>query len=225
MPEDTKNTETLEDRLKRLEKENRGLIGDLAEKRGNIRSLEARLAEIEKSLTSVAEETNNGVSTDDRVNRLAQDPDAYIDARVNHWLDQKVKPVEQQVVTLAQERRFEKAVRWLARQEKKDEDEIAGSDLEREVVRIVKEHGMGSMDPLEGTKAAYKLYLQEKSENSQKEKLRAEAIAGQTTESVQRTPSGGQMRFTRQQILNMSSAEFKKNEEAILKAQAEGLIS
>lgn len=220
MPNDTSSDQTLEQRVQQWEREKKGLINDLQSEREKRHSLEERMSMMESSIKE-AEQDQPEVPVDERVNRLARDPDGYISSIVKP----EIKTLREEVTRLQMERKYERAYRWLAKAEKKDEEEIPGSDLEKEIVRIAKDHGMTSMDPVEGTKAAYKIYQQEKLERERREKEREEAISGNTSEVPPTGQRSGQTRFTKSQILSMLPAEYERNREAILEAQAKGLIS
>ena len=214
------NEQTLEERMQQWEREKKGILSDLQSERGKRQSLEERIQMLESSVKE-AENEQPEVPVDERVNRLARDPDGYITSVVTP----EIKTLKDEVVRLQMERKYEKAYRWLAKSEKKDEDEIPGSDLEKEIVRIAKDHGMTSMDPVEGTKAAYKIYQQEKLEKERREKEREAAISGNTSEVPPSGQRSGQTRFTKSQILSMLPSEYERNREAILEAQSKGLIS
>ena len=206
---------TYDERIKDLERANKGLIRDLQEERQKKHQYEERLQTLETSLASAGEEEK----PEERVNQLAANPDEFISQR----FQELAKPLIDEVQSLKWDRKFDQAYGWLAKQEKIDSDEIRGSDLEKDIARIVKEHGMGSMDPYEGTKAAYKIYRQEQTEHASREEARSEAISGQKTETV-RSTSPGQTMFTVEQIGGMPYDEYMKNREAILEAQSKGLI-
>jgi hypothetical protein len=84
---------------------------------------------------------------------------------------------------------------------------------------------MGTINPVDGVKAAYKIYLQEQAEKEKDEKKRDERISNNSTQLVRPRSSSGTPRFTRSEIAAMSPKEYEKNEEAILEAAAAGLIS
>lgn len=213
------NGETYEERLKAWEKEKKGFISDLQKERAERHSLEERLGQLEQSLSSVGKQTDVS-SPDNEVVRLSQDPRGYIRSLVS----EVVEPIAKDVNQVRWERKFDQAYRWLGKQEKVDEEEVRGSALEENIARIIRENGMGTMDPIEGTRAAYKIYLQEKKEKEREERNREEAITGNSTESVKTPVRTGQMRFTRSQIASMPRSEFERNREAILEAQQQGLI-
>ena len=215
-----KADQTLDERIQQWERERKGLIGDLQAEREKRHNLEERLTMIESSIKS-AEPPPEDVNEDDRINRFAKDPDGYISSIV----ESRVKTHVDRIAKLEIDRQYERAYRWLAKVEKKDEEEIFGSDLEKDIVRIVKEHGMSAMSPLDGTRAAYKIYLQEKREKDKKETERDGAISGNTTEPVRTPPPPGRRKFTRQEIVNMPDLEYEKNRDAILEAQASGWIT
>lgn len=224
-------TESLEDREKRWEKEKRGILNDLSSERDKRHLMEQEIArqrqeveEMKHALSSAANDTSE-VDPQSKVNRLAQDPDAYIDLRLNRVVDEVVTPLRKEVESLKWERKFDKAYQWLGKQEKKDVDELYGSPLESEIVRITKEHGMGMMDPVEGTKAAYKIYQQELSQKELEEAKRNQTISNNSTSFVRTPPSSGSPRFTRAEIAAMPIEIFEKNQEAILEAQRLGQIS
>src|SRR5574343_722960 len=101
-------SETLEKRQARWEKEKKGLISDLQKEREQRQALEQRLGTIEKSL----EDDGEDEKPQDEVNRLAADPRSYI-------MD-VVKPYISEVSTIRVERKIERAKRWIAKQEKID---------------------------------------------------------------------------------------------------------
>lgn len=216
--------ENLDERLKSWDREKRGLIDDLRKERESRHSMEKELEEIRTALNSAAE-TPEDNTNQAKVNRLAQDPDGYIQGQVSKILDETVKPLRDEVAALKWERKFEKAYQWLGKQEKKDVDEIYGSEIESEIVRITKENNMTMMDPVEGTKAAYKILKQEQREKEEAEVKRNETISQNSTSFVRNPSSSGSPRFTRAEIQAMSLPQFEKNKEAILEAQRNGMIS
>lgn len=221
-------TESLEERLARIErdreKEKRGLLTDIQGERDKRHALERRLEEMEQALNSAAKEPEVS-SNQDEVNRLAQDPRSYIREVVSADLKRELESRDKRM-NLVESSIFEdRAYRFLAKQEKLDVEDIYGSELESEIVRITKEHGMGLMNVVEGTKAAYKIYQQEKRSKEEAEKKRNENISSNATHSVRsNSSSSGTQVFSRSQIGAMSRDEFMKNHEAILKAQREGKI-
>lgn len=216
------NEATYEQRIQELEKQNKGLIRDLQGERETRHELERRFGEMEAAINT-AELPDDSPQL--KVQRLSQDPDGYIQNIVHQSLEKEVKPLKQSVEGMRLERQFEKAYSWLGKQEGKDGDEIVGSDLEKELARIVKEHGLGNTSPFEGTKAAYKIYKQELKEKESQEAKREETISNQAGERVSTTARTGTVRFTRDQIMKMTPQEFDKNYDAIKAAERDGLIS
>lgn len=212
--------DTLEERLKALEREKRGVIDDLRAEREKRQQYERRLEEMEKVLNSAANEPE-AIDPQSEVNRLAQKPKEFILEVVKPELERR----DQEILRLRQEKRFDQAYQWLAKQEKKDTDEVYGSEIEQDIARITKEHGMGMMDPLEGTKAAYKILQTERRIREEEEAKRNQAISNNSTHTVQNPSSAGTRSFTRAQIAAMSPYEFEQNRAAILDAQAKGLIA
>lgn len=223
--ETTTSGENYEERLRQLEKEKKGLVGDLADKREKIRSLESRLINIEETLTSAGQE--DGETAESRVNRLAQDPDGYIGSHLIQFEESQIKPLRQELEMLKIDRKIERALRWVAKQEKSDYEEVAGSDLEQDLARITQEmrnRGIVPTDPEEGTKEAYRLLKQERSDKESREKEREGKIDGNRTENVSQPSRTGSRRWTRADIDSMSISEFTKNESEIKRQFAEGLI-
>lgn len=211
---ETYTDETLNERLKEWEKKEKAMISDLQAEREQRHALEQRLSQIE---TSMAPEDG---TPEQKVNRLAQDPDGYI----SEVVIQAVTPLQQEIVNLRQERNVERAYKWLGKKEKTDPDDIIGSELEKEIVRISKERGMTAMGVVEGTKAAYEIYQQEKIDKERREKEREESISGQSTESVRSSTFKSTGRLTRDMIYKMSPNEYNARREEILKAEKEGTI-
>lgn len=214
----TYDNDTLEERVKTFQRERKGFINDLQKERAERHALETRLAQIETSLTSAGSDGDE--QPEKRVERLAADPDGYIENVVQDY----VKPLVSEINSLRHERKLERAYQWVAKQEKKEVEDIVGSDLDNDLVRIVKENGMNSMDPIEGTRAAYKILQQERKEKEQQEAERGEKISQSQTERVRVPVRTGGQRFTRDQIRGMSSEEFEANRVAILEAQKNGSI-
>jgi hypothetical protein len=207
-----------EERLKAWEREKKGLITDLQAEREKRQAMEQRIAGLETRLVPL---DSVGQSAEDKVNRLAQNPDAYIDERVNT----RVSKVEEEL----KRERFQSAVNeaydWLADQEGTTRRKIINSDLDKDMARIIKENSLGNLDPRQGIVAAHKIYLQEKTEKENAEKTRSAAINGNSTEKPQRSTPVGGMRFTAKQIASMSMDEFNRNFDAIQEAKKNGLIS
>lgn len=218
----TFEADSYEEKMKTWERERKGMLSDLAGKREEIRLLKEEVAEIRDAITSAANE-GDGETPQDRVNRLAQDPDTYIDERINQFRETEVKPLRSELEMMKIDRAIERGLRWVAKQEKKDYEDVAGSDLELDLARItqnMKERGIVPTNPEEGTKEAYRLYLKEKEEKENREKERSEKIEGNKTESVVPPARSGSHRWTREEVAAMSAEEFTKNEAEIRKAAA-----
>lgn len=218
IPTYTNESDTLEERIKAFEKEKKGLINDLQSEREKRQALEGRLSQIENSLSEAAND-NGEEKPEDRVNRLAQDPDGYIDARVTP----KIREIEESVKGLLIAQKVERAKKWIAKKEGIDPDDVE-SKFGDDLIRIGKTRGLVSLDPEEGIKASYEILLQERKEKERKESERDQVIAGHSTERVQSAPSSGGSRFTREGILKMSPEEFNRNFEKIKEAERRGLI-
>lgn len=215
-----KEEESLEERLKSFEKEKKGLINDLQAERKERQAMEARLAQMETSLNAAANDDGE-VTNEIKLNMLSQDPDGYIRKLVREEVD----PVREDVVNDRFSRRIEKATSWLAKQEKVDADELDDNNLViKEIVRISRQHGMQSMDPIEGTKAAYKIYQQEQREREARESKREENISGQSTEHVRSSSRGGTATLSREQVARMEPAEFNRRYDEIKDLERRGLI-
>lgn len=206
------------------EKEKKGILRDLQserEKRHALEeknnALESRLAVIEESLDSAGED---GESQQDRVNRLASDPDGYISNHLAQFAEQQLKPLRSELDMMKVDRDIERALRWVGKQEKKDYEDIAGSDLEQDLARITQEmraRGIVPTNAYEGTKEAYRLLQKEREEKASREKERSEKIEGQRTESVTPQTPRSSGRWTDAEIAAMSVDEFTRNEADIRK--------
>ncbi len=210
--------ETLEERLRKLEKENRGLVSDIAGKREEIRSLKEEVGQIQQSLASAGEEP--GDRPENRVNLLAQDPDGFIDKR----FEERVKPLEEKIKAIELKNEMDAAYRWLGKKVNKDVEDIYYSDLDKELVEIVRAHGLNRLPPMEGMQAAYKIHLQDQEDKKRREAERDERIGDHSSEQVRRTGSSGRRTYTRGEVLSMSATEYDKNREDILAAEKEGRI-
>lgn len=206
-----------EERLKTWEKEKKGLISDLQSEREKRQGLESRLSSLETRLRPV--ETVEPV--DDKVNRLAKDPDTYIDQRLQPHFGRLKEQVDQiQFRAIVNE-----AYDWLADQEGTTRRKILNSDVDKDIARIVKDNNLTTIDPMSGTQAAYKIYLQEKEEKKVAEASRSAAINGNSTERPGRPAATGGSRFSAKQIQAMSLDEFNRNFDAIQEAKRTGQIS
>lgn len=213
--------ETYEERIRQWEKEKKGILGDLQGEREKRHAVEERLRVIEESLTSAANE--DGETPETRVNRLAQDPDGYISNHLAQFEQERVKPLQQEIQMMKMDRQIERGLRWVARQEKKDYEEVVGSDLEQDLARLtmdMRNRGIIPTNPEEGTKEAYRLLLDERKEKENREKVRDEKIQGNRTESVSTPPRSNSQRWTREEVAALSIDEFNKNEPEIRKAAA-----
>jgi hypothetical protein len=209
--------ELLEEKLKKM---NRGLIGDLQSEREKRHSLEQRVTEMEASLASAGQD-DGAVNPNEKVNLLAQDPDGYIKRIVR----EEMEPVEKVIQKNEWDRKFEKAYQWLAKQEKVDIESLYGADVEKDLVRIIKDHGMTTMEPIEGTKAAYKIRQQELLEKENAERNRDGVISGQSTETVRRPGLSAPNVFTAEGIRKIiQNGEYEKYRGEILAAQEQGRI-
>lgn len=212
--------ETLEERIKSLEREKKGILRDLQGERERSHQYEERIARLETALTSAGNDDGE-IKPDERVNKLAQDPDSYILGVVKPEIEKRDRAIDE----MRWERKIEKAYQWLGRQLKKDPDDLPGSDIDKEILRIVKERGMEAMDPIKGTQAAYEILQQEKKRKEAEEAARTETISANATETVQRTSSGSTRGFTVAQIAAMSREEFDRRYDEIQEAKAKGLIT
>jgi hypothetical protein len=210
--------QTLEEKLKALEKANRGLVADLADKREALRMQEERLAHVEQSLSSAASE-NGEERPEERVNRLASDPDSYIDKRVS----EAVTPLMAEIRQLRINDEIERAKKWVAKREKIDPDEV-DDKLGDELARIGKERGLTSLNPFQGIKNSYEILLQERREREERENNREQAITNNGTENVRTAPRTAG-RFTREQIAAMSPEEYTANEAAIKQSIRDGKLT
>lgn len=204
-----------EERMKQWEKEKKGILRDLQDERNTRQSLEQRLAVIENSLTSAGED---GETVEQKVQRLANQPDEYIDSRLQQYDESRVKVLEGEIQSLKIDRDIERGLRWVARQEKKDYEDVAGSELEEELARMtlaMKARGIIPTGAYEGTKQAYKMLLDEKREKEEKEKNRDKTIENNRTEEIRSPSSSGKRVWTPESVQALSLDEFTKNEEEI----------
>ena len=215
--------ETLEERLKRLEdekkqleREKRGIINDLQSEREKRQEMESRIQEIESTLVAPSKTT-----PDEVIQEFAKNPNEYIDSRV----EARVQKAEKRLMEIQHQNAINEAYSWLAEQEGTTVQKIRGSDKDQEIGRIVKDYGLSEIDPRVGVKSAYKIYLQEQKEKSDRDAKRTEAIQGNSTEPVRATSNSKGMKFTTSQIASMSRAEYEQNRDAILEARSKGLIS
>lgn len=220
----TVTEETLDERLKRLEQEkrdldnqNRGMIRDLQSEREKRHALEARIDQMEQTLTSAG---TGERSVDEKVALLAKDPDNYIASIV----EDRLRDSEKRLMEIDHQTRIDQAYAWLAEQMGTTVSKLKGSDDDKEVGRIVSEYGLSEIDPRIGVKSAYKIFLQEKTDREESEKKRHAAIAGNATESVRSPVQPGSPMFTAADINAMSPQEYERNREKILEANAKGLI-
>lgn len=217
-------TETLEERVKRLEdekkqleKEKRGIISDVQSEREKRHELETRLGQLETSLSSAG----NGESPDEKIQSFAKDPDTYIDSRV----EARIKESEKRLIEIQHQTAINEAYSWLAEASGTTVAKMKGSEQDQEIGRIVKDYGLAEIDPRIGVKSAYKIFLQEQEEKKVREQKRSEAIEGNASETVRTSTTSGSRKFTRSQIASMPRSEYEQNREAIMAAQAKGLIS
>lgn len=209
--------DTADERIKALEREKKGIISDLQSERDRRQQLEQRLSSLETRIpvgpTPTAEE---------KVNRLAQNPDEYIDQRVN----QRFIEMQREVGQLKFKSAVDEAYDWLAEQEGTTPRKLKNSPFDDNLARIIKEHNLNSLDPISGAKTAYKIHLREKDEKESAEKERSKAITGNATErSAGRPINNNGFKFSAKQIAAMSQKEFDANFDAIQEAKQNGQIS
>jgi hypothetical protein len=213
--------DTLEERLKSLEREKRGILDDLKNERQQRQAYEKRLEDLEKTLNSAANEPEVN-DPQSEVNRLAQQPKEYIVEVVKPLIEEAQKEIRELKIA----KQFDRAYTWLAKQEKKDVDDLYGSDIEKEIVRIFRDHGMTVMDPVDGTKAAYKIYQQEQRLREEEEAKRNQTISANSTHAVRSPSSSGSPVWTRDRINEVvRNGEWEKYREEILTAQKSGRIT
>lgn len=216
------------DEKEQFEKEKTGLIKDLAEQRKENRNLrektgalEQRLAQIETSLSQ--EEPS---PADVRVQKFAQDPDAYIKEVVAPLVSERIQPLEKVLTQSQLDRKLENAMEFIA-EEKGITKRQAAKKYEKKLAEVVESHGFGSLDPYDGTIAAFKILEVDEKESEKKEKEREERINGQHTETGQaKTTERGHIWKT-SEIAKLSrgqNGEFNKHADEILRQQREGLI-
>jgi hypothetical protein len=219
------DSETLEQRIKRLEdekknleREKRGIVTDLQSEREKRHMLEARIGEIEQDLASPG---NKGETADQKIEVFAKNPDEYIDSRV----EARIRETEKRLLETQHQSNINEAYSWLAEQEGTSVAKLRGSEKDEEIGRIVKEYGLAEIDPRVGVKSAYKIFLQEQEEKKAREAKRSEAIEGNATETVRTVKPSGATKFTRSGIVAMiKDGTYEANREAILLAQRQGTI-
>lgn len=216
-------TETDEIDKDKLEKANRGLIADLSEQRKKNRALEDRLTLIESSLN--APEEKPPTPADVRVQKFAEDPDAYIRDVISPVFATKeeVEPLRRELTSAQIDRKLDNAMEWIAEEEGITRREAA-KKYEKPLAEIVESHDFSSLDPYNGTLAAYKILKTEKIESEEKEKVREKTIQGQQSETVRSQTTTSKAKWTTSKIAGLTRDEWNKNKDEILKAQREGLV-
>ncbi len=216
------DTEVVEDKEKESEREKSGLLRDLVEQRKKNRALEERISLIESSLNSAEQEPEQ--PADARVQRFAQDPDAYIKEVVTPILSNELTPLRKAMTQDQIERKLERAMEFIAEEEGLTKRETA-KKFEKKLSEIVETHDFGKLDPYDGTLAAYKILQTEDKRSKEKEVERDRSISGQHTETVRtQAPSHSGKKWTTSEISRLTRKEFEENRDSILKAQREGTI-
>lgn len=214
-------TDNLEDRLKSLEREKRGILDDLKNERQQRQAYEKRLEDLEKTLNSAAN-TPEDTDLQAEVNRLAQKPKEYIVDVIKPLIEAQ----ENKIHELQVARQVERAYTWLAKQEKKDVEDIYGSEVEKEIARISKDRGLNTMDHVSGVKAAYEILQLERMRKEEEEARRNQTISANSTHAVRTPSSSGNSVWSRQRIADvMRNGEYEKYRDEILIAQRNGMIS
>lgn len=204
----TEDAAQLKARIDELERAQKGMLRDLQSEREKRQALEAQ------AQSSPAPAGQSGPASDDPVKDVIQ---PYL------------KPYEQEIQILKQQQEISRAVKYIAKQEKLDEDEVINSSQFKELVEVAKRYNLRGMSPLDEAKAAYKLREAEKRSKEEAEKLaetqREAAISsGATVSTGQPLVNKAVKSFTRAEIGAMTLDEYKANREAIQAAQKAGLV-
>lgn len=206
-----------------LEKEKSGLLREVVEQRKTNRALEERISLIESSLN--APETEQA-PVDVRVQKLASDPDLYIREIVEPLLEKSIKPLAQAFTNAQIDKKLDSAMEFIAEEEGITKRQAA-KKYEKTLAEISESHGFGTLDPYDGTLAAYKIMKTDHQEKEQAEKERDKTIQGNHTETARsQTKERGKIWKT-SEIAKLSrgpNGEFAKNADEILRQQREGLI-
>lgn len=130
--------------------------------------------------------------------------------------------VAEAIVTQKLER--EKAVRWLARQEKVDPDDIDSAPVMTELQGVIQKYNLQGLPISSGVQTAYKLLLQER-EAANKAKAVTEAtrdntiVSQQTASSVSVPPAGSKLvKMSRDEIKKMDWREYQAMKEKAAKS-------
>lgn len=208
VPSSTGNNEEIAKvnaRLEELERANKGLLRDLQSEREKRQQLEAR---------------PNPVPVGNPVGG----PDPVADV-----LKPYVAPLEAEIQKLKDEREVGKALKFIAKQEKLDEDDVIQSAVFKDLVEVAKKHNLRGMSPLDEAKAAYQLLNAERQAKATAEKA-AEAARNTSISSNSSVVSGqpvynsGPRSFTRAEISAMSLDEYRAQKATIDAAYRAGLI-
>lgn len=218
----TTKDENLEERIKSFEREKNGLIGDLAKQREKNRALEERLTSLEASLNEPEPPTPSSVEAE--VERFTKDPAGYIRSVTNPLIEERVRPI-QSVLSMSQTKdKLNEAMEFISEQEGITKKE-AKKKYDEDLAKIVSDHGFQSLDPYDGTLAAYKIMKTEKMEKDEKEEEREKRIKGDQPEPARSTSKPSNSKWTSSKIAQLSRTEYERHRDEILEAAQKGLIT
>jgi hypothetical protein len=207
-------------RLDSLEREKKGIYEDLKATREKAQALKEEIDRLKQEREAAAQANAAPaipISSDDPVEQmLAQ---RYI---------QYSKPLIEEVQQLKQQIELKDTYSWLAKQEKRDVDEVVtDKELERRIVDTAKRYGLAG-STFTVAKRAYELLKRDEREATaaaqQAEADRVRAISANATETGNVPPSGTAREFSREEINKMSNEEYDRNRAEILKEHRERLI-
>ncbi len=213
--------ENLEERVKSFEREKNGLIGDLAKQREKNRVLEERLNVLESSLNEPEPPTPS--TTEAEVQKFTQDPIGYIRNVTSPLIKEEVDPIRTNLSLSQMKDKLDDAMEYIA-----DEEGITKKEAKKRydetLAKIVGDHGFRTLDPYDGTLAAYKIMKTENVEKETKEEERDQKIKGEQPESS-RHISKSSSKLTTSMIANMPRSEYERRRVEILEAAQKGLIT
>ncbi len=216
---DEKNDEKTPAERDKFEKD--GLIKDLVRQREKNRALEERLSLIEASLNAPEQEPPRPVN--ERVEKLAQDPDAYIKEVMTPILAERLLPLEREFTRAQIDQKLDQAMEWIAEEEGISRRQ-APKKYEKDLAEIVESHDLKNMDPYNGTIAAFKILQTEAKDKEEKEEKREKVIQGQHSETARSSASPSKKSWKTSEIASLNRSQYDKHREEILEAQREGRI-
>ena len=204
--------ETLEDRIKKLEEMNKGLLKETQHERDLRHQTEERLKLVESSLETAGND---------------DEKPEVVEARnfVRGEIEEVIKPLSRTVSALINDQKVERALDVLSEQSGMTKSKFR-KEHEAALEKIVKERNLNAVgiDPYVGILNAWEIHQNSLKEAEKAEKERTERISGSQPETTRSAPvSAGNLpkKINASRLANLSDKEFDEVNQAIREGRIE----